>query len=129
MLPVDVHEVVAPSLPTASTVIGGPESGALSKGITVLGHFPEYLEKAEELGARRFNIPGEIWAAMTEQGKLAAETKFLDRLAARSDVVVLSNHISTVRPGSWLAKEIKYLLSNKGYSIGEDGLRLVPPLQ
>ena len=39
---------------------------ASKTGITVLGKFPEYLDMATKLGAKRFNIPTEIWSAMSE---------------------------------------------------------------
>ncbi len=105
---------------------GTAGSAMVSRGVTVLGHFPEYLQKAEELGARRFNIPTAIWDSMTPSAQWAANQKFLDRLAARGDVVALSNNVSKIRAGSSLEKEVKYLLEKKNYKVSSDGWRLMP---
>lgn len=45
-------------------IVGAPTSVA-TRGVSVLGHFPAYSEKAAEIGARRFNIPPEVWARMS----------------------------------------------------------------
>lgn len=97
----------------------------MTRGTSVLGHYPVYLEKAAELGARRFNVPPDIWAKMSPAEQWAANQKFLDRLIARGDEVVLTTAVDAVRRGSALEREIRYLIS-RGYQVVEDGLRLVP---
>jgi len=130
VLPQDASEVTANSLPLVGELaVSASGSRVLSEGTTVLGHFPEYLQKADELGARRFSIPTQIWASMGEGQRWAANEKFLERVAARRDKIVLSNHITKVRPGSSLEREVKYMLSQKKYTVSPDGLALLPPAE
>ncbi len=89
-------------------------------GKTVLGHYPAYVEKANELGAKRFNIPEQIWEKMPETEKWAANQKFLDRAIARSDEIVLATAHTSARPNSFFAKELEYL-KTKGYRVSPDG--------
>jgi hypothetical protein len=96
---------------------------ASRRGTTVLGHYPEYLAKAEQLGSRRFNIPGKFRATMSLEEKWAANARFLDRLIARGDDVVMATPLDRVRPGSTLEREIGYLLGH-GYEVVDDGWRL-----
>jgi RHS repeat-associated protein len=129
VLPQDDNELAAntqSSLIGIGTPIAGPGNLLERRGTTVLGHFPQYLQKAEELGARRFNIPTAVWNKMTSSDKWAANQKFLDRIIKRGDEVILSDRISKVKPGSTLEREIRYLL-DKGYTLDKDGLRLRPP--
>lgn len=103
--------------------VGTAAVSASRRGITVLGHFPEYLVKAEQLASRRFNIPNEFRAKMTPAERWAANARFLDRLIARGDDVVLATRLDRVRPGSTLEREIQYLLE-RGYEIADGGWRL-----
>lgn len=115
--------------PIAAGVLRFCRPGAAAKaaeGITVLGRYPGYLQKAEGLGAHRFNIPREIWEKMTLAERWAANQKFLDRTIARGDRVVFSSPLSEARPGSWFAREIDYLIS-KGFSPNAAGTELVRP--
>ncbi|MGQ0430297.1 MAG: RHS repeat-associated core domain-containing protein [Gammaproteobacteria bacterium] len=98
-------------------------SAATTRGTTVLGHFPEYLVRAEQLGSRRFSIPREFRARMSAAERWAANQRFLDRLIARGDDVILATPLHRVRPGSTLEREIEYLLGN-GYHVVDDGWRL-----
>lgn len=84
-----------------------------------------YLEKAAELGARRFSIPPNIWAKMSPAEQWAANQKFLDRLIMRGDQVVLTTPVARVTAGSTLEREVQYLLG-RGYQAVDDGLRLIP---
>ena len=84
----------------------------------------DYIRVADELGAKRFSIPPEIWGKMDDVERWAANTKFLDRMIARGDEVVLSNSAYKAEAGSVFAKEIEYMVS-KGYSIAEDGMSLI----
>lgn len=101
---------------------------AEAPGKTVLGSHPHYLNLADELGARRFNIPPHIWEKMTPAQRWAANTKFLDRMIARGDQIILSNSGHAAQRGTSFFKEIQYLLG-KGYKLSDDGLRMIPPGQ
>jgi hypothetical protein len=78
-------------------------------GTTVLGHFPEYVNKARELGANYFNIPSNTWNKMTDAERWAANKQFLDEALARGDRIVLATALDAVRPGTFLEREITYL--------------------
>jgi hypothetical protein len=90
----------------------------------VLGHFPEYKVLADDLGAKRFNIPESIWNAMTDAERWTANQKFLDRMISRGDEIILATSLDRVRPGSYFARELDYL-AKKGYIPSSDGTRLV----
>jgi RHS repeat-associated protein len=96
------------------------------RGVTVLGHWPDYLKHAEELGARVFDIPTKIAERMSPTELWAANEKFLDRLVRRGDVVELSTPLNKVRPGTTLEREIDYL-TRQGYRPGPGGTSLLPP--
>lgn len=95
-----------------------------SETITVLGHFPGYLEKAKSLGANSFNIDPKVWSKMTEAEKWTANKGFLDDVIKRGDNVTLSTKRSEIRKGSYLEREVEYLLSN-GYQWNKDGTGLI----
>jgi hypothetical protein len=101
------------------------EAAVVKEGQTVLGHFPEYMEKASELGARQFIIPEKIWNGMSDAERWTANTKFLDRTISHGDDIILATPLDKVRPGSYYARELEYL-SSKGYRPSADGARLVP---
>lgn len=84
------------------------------------------MKLADKLNAKRFNIPPEIWAKMTDAERWAANTKFLDRMIARGDEIILSNSGHLAKKGTTFFEEIQYL-SSKGYKLSEDGLRMLPP--
>lgn len=97
----------------------------MGKRVTVLGKYPEYIEMAEEIGARRFNVPSDVWSKMTSAEKWAANQKFLDRTILQSDQIILSNPVRNVNEvnGSF-RKEIEYLMQ-KGFRLTEDGKKLI----
>jgi hypothetical protein len=88
-------------------------------------HCPEYVEKATELGARRFNIPTSVWNKMSSAEQWAANQKFLDRMIARGDDIILATRAAQARVGSFFARELEYL-AGKGYVPSADGLRMLP---
>jgi hypothetical protein len=63
---------------------------------------------------------------MGESGLRAANAKFLDRLIARGDIVVLSTPFVEARAGSTFAWELEYLTSH-GYRLSADGKQMLPP--
>jgi len=97
-----------------------------ASGETVLGRYPRYVELSDELNARRFQIPDEVWKRMTPDEMWAANRRFLDRTIARGDDIILATPIKDVPPTSVFAKELRYMRS-KGYRVSEDGKRLLPP--
>lgn len=93
----------------------------------MLGHASDgYVSVAKTLGARYFNAPTKVWDAMTPAQQWAANAKFLDRLIARGDTVILATQASAARAGSFFARELEYL-SARGYTLAEDGMRMLPP--
>jgi len=91
-------------------------------GKIVLGHFPEYLSLAAEIGAEVFNIPKDTWDRLDDAARWTANQKFLDDAIARDDEIVLST--TRVKRGSWFERELRYLAS-KGYSRTRTGERTV----
>ena len=102
--------------------VGG---GAARGGRSVLGHYPGYINKASELGARRFNVPANVWEKMTDAERWTANQKFLDRLIKRGDEVILSTPADQARAESFFARELEYL-QGQGYRLVDGGTRLVP---
>jgi hypothetical protein len=100
--------------------------GNLVRSVSVIGHYPDYIQLAEKLGANRFNIPGNVWDKMTEVQRWTANRKFLDRAVRRGDIFELATPLEKIRPGSYLEKEINYLLE-QGYQLSTDGTKLLPP--
>ncbi|NJA08191.1 hypothetical protein HC024_21005 [Methylococcaceae bacterium WWC4] len=95
-----------------------------AKGMTVLGHYPAYKQLADNIGARRFNIPESVWNTMSDAERWAANQKFLDRMISRGDDIILATPLENVRPGSYYASELEYLAS-KGYAPSADGTKLI----
>jgi hypothetical protein len=90
-----------------------------TKGTTVLGKYPDYINLASELGARRFNVPINIWNKMTPAEQWAANVRFLDRTLMRGDNIILSNRVTNINnvTGSF-RKELEYLM-DKGIKINQ----------
>jgi hypothetical protein len=98
---------------------------AVAKGVTVLGKYPNYINLASEIGAKRFNIPTNIWNKMTAADQWIANVKFLDRAIERGDIIVLSNRVTNISnvTGSF-RRELDYLIS-KGYKLSSNGLQMI----
>ena len=80
---------------------------AQDAAVTVLGHYPDYVNLGEEIGASFFNIPKTEWDAMTEAEQWAANRRFLDQAIARGDAFRLATPIDRARPGSFFEKEVQ----------------------
>jgi len=87
------------------------ESNITSNGKTVLGHWPEYIDKAKGMNASYFDL-GNAWEPNT--GPLANKY-FLDVISNRGDQIFLSVPKFQIRAGSQLVDEINYLTGEKGY--------------
>jgi RHS repeat-associated protein len=111
----------------APTPVLYPATQGTSKAATelrVIGHYPEYVQLANKLDAKVFSIPQEVWSKMSPAEQWAANQKFLDRAIAKGAEFILATPIDQVRSGSFLEKEIAYLLS-QGYRLIESGTKLV----
>ena len=97
----------------------------IGHGFPVQGH-PTYVEKANELGARYFEVPRDAWDRMTPEQQIDANLKFLDRAVARGDEILLSTPVGLAQKGSFYDRELRHLAS-KGYRFSADGLRAIPP--
>ncbi len=124
-------EALAPGAENLSTGAAGKIVGegvdavrALNKADdVVIGHFPEYLEVANELGAKGFSVPGKIWSKMSEAEKWAANKTFLDRAIKKGAKFILATPMTDIKRGNWLKREIDYLLE-MGYQLSDDGTTL-----
>jgi RHS repeat-associated protein len=98
---------------------------AAKVGTTVLGKYPDYINLASELGAKRFNIPTNIWNKMTAVEQWAANQKFLDRMIMRGDKIILSNPVLDINKVSGaFRQELDYLIG-KGYRLNSTGTQLI----
>ena len=105
-------------------VVIGPEVAESS--YVVIGRFPKYTQVAEDLAAKRFSVPKEIWSAMTKEEKWVANQKFLDRAIARGDEFLLASPASAAEEGTVFARELEHILSTKKYAFNPQGTALVP---
>jgi RHS repeat-associated protein len=104
------------------------EQQAGNKVAAVIGKFsnsPNYLEVAEKIGAKKFNIPQHVWEKMSESQRWAANQKFLDRAIARGGDFILDKPIKDIGSVSGeLRKELNYL-GQRGYQLSGDGSRMI----
>jgi len=63
---------------------------------------------------------------MSDAERWAANVKFLDRMIARGDEIILATRADLARAGSDFAKELKYLVES-GFKISKDGFRCTKP--
>jgi hypothetical protein len=85
----------------------------------VLGHYPEYVTKAQQLGARYFSVPADVWEKMGDAERWAANQRFLDRAVRRGSEIILATPLDRVRPGSWFQTELRYLMDLGYRCIGD----------
>ncbi|HEV2991689.1 MAG TPA: RHS repeat-associated core domain-containing protein [Candidatus Angelobacter sp.] len=91
----------------------------------VLGRYPEYIEEAEEMGARVLNMPGKLWNFLDNLGESwTANRVFLDRLMAKGTDIYLASPLSraTFDTNYWL--ELQYL----GDKLNIDPFELANPI-
>ena len=93
--------------------------------IAVIGSHPEYIVKAQQIGARFFQVPPHIWDKMTPAAQRAANIQFLDRAIAEGAhfIIESSKAVTNYEPG--LRMEIEYLL-NAGYMWANNRTMLIP---
>ena len=97
------------------------EQNLTDSGLTVLGSFRatpgklNYIQKARQRGASYFDV-GKAWDDLVSRGlNWDANRHFLDVISSRGDDVLLSIPKSEIVPGKYLAREVQYLVSEKGY--------------
>lgn len=96
-----------------------------AKGMSVLGKYPDYIQLADKLGAKRFSIPPDVWNKMSKAEQWAANQKFLDRMIARGDDIILSNPVKNIDDVSGaFRQELDYLM-DQGFRLSRDGTRMV----
>lgn len=99
---------------------------AAEQGIAVVGHSRHgYVELARWLEARHFDVGG-AWNAMFDAERWMLNQRFLDDVIEAGDDVLLATPINQVSPGSYLEREVDYLLSH-GYLLSPDGWKLIAP--
>jgi hypothetical protein len=118
-----VGEGLGPTLAAAENAGGGlasdlarlAEQHITDTGDTVLGRFPGYITKALSKGASYFDI-GSEWDRLLAEGvdPWDLNQHFLDTRIAAGDRMLLSVPKNDVLPGTYLAREIGYLVDN-GY--------------
>jgi RHS repeat-associated protein len=101
-------------------------AGTTASDTVVLGHYPEYLQTAEQIGGRTFNVPQTVWDVMSPEEQWAANQRFLDRAIARGSEVQLATPAAAAREGSFYERELQYLQS-RGYTVGSGGTTMIPP--
>jgi len=117
--------LVGNSFAKTADFLGVKEVVAAKGGTTVLGKYPDYINLAEELGAKRFNIPTNVWNKMTPAQQWGANQKFLDRMIMRGDKVILSNPVLDINKVSGaFRQELDYLIG-KGYRLNSTGTQLI----
>jgi hypothetical protein len=73
----------------------------------VLGKYPEYVNLADDLGARRFSVPDEVWNRMSDAERRTANQTFLDRAIARGSEVRLASPPTASNLTGYYAREIR----------------------
>lgn len=119
------YEIASGYLVVANKIDNFAAPAKRNSGSTVLGHHPKYLNLADSLGHRRFDIPTSVWDEMSDAQRWTANQKFLDRTISRGDGIILSTPLDQVRLGNYFARELEYL-SGRGYRPSADGARLIP---
>jgi hypothetical protein len=102
-------------------------------GITVLGTHPSYMNKANQLGANRLNMPNSVYDSNNAKGLNKYNlnrnnTVFLDRAARRRDTIVLSvNYYNKLKHSATLKGELSYMMQVHKYRPNLLGTKLHPP--
>jgi hypothetical protein len=109
----------------AGAVLPKNPTTGVAPGTRVLGKNPYYLDFAEEVGGKRFQIPDEIWNKMSPDARWMANQKFLDRGVALGEPFALSNKVTDIGSVTgYYGKELRYLQS-KGYVLNPEGTMMI----
>jgi hypothetical protein len=107
-----------------NTVEGNAETSEPTVATRSIGHYPAYVDLANQTGAKYFSIPDDIWSSMSEEAQWTANRTFLDRGIARGDTFLLATPVDEMRAGSYYEEEVNYLLNN-GYTFNDEGNAMV----
>jgi hypothetical protein len=100
------------------------QTGISERSVTVLGHYPEYVDLTEQLGVESMQIPMEKWERMNPGRQWRTTVRYLNRQIRNDHHFRLATPIEQARPGSYYVRELQYL-SGKGYQLSPDSLWLV----
>jgi hypothetical protein len=78
----------------------------------VIGRYPIYLQEADRLKGRVFNVSQEEWAAMSPDQRWAINKEFLDAAIVADEQIIPATPPEKVPLGSTLEKELNYLASH-----------------
>lgn len=91
---------------------------------TVLGHYPQYVDVADLLGAARFSVDVATWESWSDSRRWDENRRFLDE-AMRRGRLVTTTRPSRARSRSAYLAEVVYL-RRRGYRLaGRQRLYLV----
>jgi hypothetical protein len=86
------------------------QDGLQVGGAVVLGHFPEFMDKARETDAKFLGIAPQVWVTLQRDELRWAVTKqFLDSAWKARSTFVLATEMRS--PTSYFARELQYLVS------------------
>lgn len=77
----------------------------------VLGHYPEYIHVAADIGAHLFEMEDNDFGSCTSSQVWGLNRHFLDQMYHSGAVFILATAPEKARPGSWFEQEIRYLLT------------------
>ena len=106
---------------------------AISKSkalVTVLGKagykgVQGYEKVAAEMGYNSFQVSDDVWRAMSEAERWAANSKFLAEVVARGDEIIFSKRVAAISGETgFFRKELEYLVE-QGYRLAADGLGMI----
>jgi RHS repeat-associated protein len=89
-----------------------------------LWHMPSYVENAQMTGARTFSISDDAWDAMTPTEQWLRNKHFLDNAIDRNSEIQLATPLDQIRSGSYLEREVTYMIS-RGYVPNSTGTLLI----
>jgi RHS repeat-associated protein len=90
----------------------------------VLGKSGDYTRLADQLGAKKFSVPKDVWNNMSVAERQAANFRSIDRSINRGDSFIFSNNPSEAYLGSGFYNEIQYL---KSRGINVDAIPVIKP--
>ncbi len=93
----------------------GPDE---SNDSMVLGKVGSYEKLADQLGAKKFYVPKDVWSSMSPGERQAANLLSLDRTINRGGSFIFSNSPSAAYPGSGFSREIQHLI-DRGINVND----------
>ena len=100
--------------------LANPATNAVS-----LGHYPAYVEMAQQTGARTFSMSDEAWSRCRPTSSGCATSASWTTPCVGATQLGLATPLDEVRPGSYFERELQHLVKN-GCVPSVDGLSMVP---